>query len=150
MTFVPGCIENLAASSLALAAIWTVGLLAFTFWWIFEFRGMIFTSLIPWKPMILRSFRAGFVFFLLLPVVLLAVSAMLGPWGILVLILGTWYLPPSVYVLCISLGILYSVLRPQRVFSPSEKRAAYSAFAVSAAIGMTMLYVSLVWLDKPV
>lgn len=146
----PGLLETLAASRAALLAIWAIALVVFTFWWTVEIRGMFFTSLIPWKPMILRSLRAGFLLALLLPVVLLLASGLAGAWGILVLVLGLWYLPPSVYVLCTSLGMLYSIVREKRALGARAKRNAYTAFAVTAGIGVAMLYVSLVWLDKPV
>lgn len=143
-------IERLAASSAAFYAIWVFALVVFTCWLIFEIRGMIFTSLIRWKPLILRSLRAGFLLSLIFPVVLLLFSGLAGPWGAMIFVLGIWYLPPSVYILCTSLGLLHSILRERRTLRIGQKRNAYAAFAALATIGMAMLYVSFVWLDKPV
>ncbi|MDH3751524.1 MAG: hypothetical protein OEU40_13085, partial [Gammaproteobacteria bacterium] len=73
-----------------------------------------------------------------------------GPWGAMIFVLGIWYLPPSVYILCTSLGLLHSILRERRTLRIGQKRNAYVAFAALATIGVAMLYVSFVWLDKPV
>ncbi|MDH3804488.1 MAG: hypothetical protein OEU90_03345 [Gammaproteobacteria bacterium] len=143
-------IERLAASNAAFYAIWVFALVVFTCWLIFEIRGMIFTSLIRWKPLILRSLRAGFLLSLIFPVVLLLFSGLAGPWGAMIFVLGIWYLPPSVYILCTSLGLLHSILRERRTLRIGQKRNAYVAFAALATIGVAMLYVSFVWLDKPV
>lgn len=142
--------EKLASTNTALFATWSIALVVFITWLIFEFRGVAFVGLIRWKPFILASLRAGFLLSLILPVVLLFVSALAGAWSVLIFALGIWYLPPSIYILCISLGLLYNILRKRHPSGIGRRKKAYLALIVLASLGALMLYVSLVWLDKPV
>jgi hypothetical protein len=143
-------VVTLAASRAALLATWAVGLGVFALWLVFEFRGMIFTDLLPLKPLILRGLRAGFLLCLLLPVALLILAGLAGAWGVLIIYMGAAYLPPSTYALCVSLGLFYSIRRDRRTLKSPYKGIAYAVAAALAALGTAMLYVSLVWLDKPV
>jgi hypothetical protein len=56
-------------------------------------------------------------------------------------LLATW---------AVGLGFFYSIRRDRRTLKSPYKGIAYAVAAALAALGTAMLYVSLVWLDKPV